>query len=134
MFKRLERIVSHWDDPAREETFRQQFEAIAGISIDFAVMEQARDVVVIEAPFAWDDVGSWQAVARLAGTDAEGNTVIGRHLLINTRNSIIRSDAEHVIVGLGVEEPDRGATPSDVTLVGPPQRRRGRPQGRAIGR
>ena len=48
--------------------------------IDYAVMEHARDVVVIEAPFTWDDVGSWQSIARLQGVDDDGNTISARHV------------------------------------------------------
>ena len=58
-----------------QATFEREFAAIRGISIDYAVMEHARDVAVIEAPFTWDDVGSWQAMARLRGVDTEGNTI-----------------------------------------------------------
>ena len=44
--------------------FAREFAEIKGISIDYAVMEQATYVAVIEAPFAWSDVGSWQAAAK----------------------------------------------------------------------
>ena len=40
------------------------------ISIDYAVLEHDRDLCVLEAPFGWDDVGSWAALPRLRGTDA----------------------------------------------------------------
>ncbi|MCA9056754.1 MAG: mannose-1-phosphate guanyltransferase, partial [Planctomycetaceae bacterium] len=52
-----------------EDALKQIFPRMPSISIDHAVLEKAQDVVVLEAPFAWDDVGSWQAVARLKGTD-----------------------------------------------------------------
>jgi mannose-1-phosphate guanylyltransferase len=86
------------------EVFAREFAAIRPISIDYAVMEQAADVVVIEAPFAWDDVGSWQAIARLQGTDAEGNTVSARHVGHNTHGTIVRGDDNHLIVTLGVTD------------------------------
>ncbi|HEV3418015.1 MAG TPA: mannose-1-phosphate guanylyltransferase, partial [Pirellulales bacterium] len=57
--------------------FAREFAAIRGVSIDYAVMEKARNVAVIEAPFEWDDVGSWHAIARLRGVDAQGNTICG---------------------------------------------------------
>ncbi len=57
-----------------ESVFRREFSAIVGKSIDYAVMEHAQETVVLEAPFQWDDVGSWQALARLLGTDDQGNT------------------------------------------------------------
>jgi mannose-1-phosphate guanylyltransferase len=67
-------------------------------------MEHASDVVVIEAPFEWDDLGGWQSLARLAGTDENGNTIIGRHFGLNTRGSIIRTDDDHLVVTLGLND------------------------------
>jgi mannose-1-phosphate guanylyltransferase len=113
---RLRTIVSAWNRPNAAEVFAREFAAIKGISIDYAVMEQAADVAVIEAPFTWDDVGTWQAVARLAGTDAEGNTVTGRHVEINTHRSIIRTAGNHLIATVGVDDLIVVHTP-DATLV-----------------
>ncbi len=96
--------------------FAREFVAIKGISIDYAVMEHARDVVVVEAPFAWDDVGSWQAIARLEGADAEGNTVSARHLGLRTAGTIVRGPDDHLIVTLGVTDCIVVHTP-DATLV-----------------
>lgn len=94
----------------------REFTAIQGKSIDYAVMERYPDVVVVEAPFEWDDVGSWQSLARNRGQDAAGNTIVGRHLGLNTTGSIIRSDAGHLVVTLGLEDCIVVHTP-DATLV-----------------
>ncbi len=73
-------------------------------------------MLVIEAPFAWDDVGSWQALARLRGSDENGNTILARHVGVNTTGSIIRADGEHLIATLGVKDCIIVHTP-DATLV-----------------
>jgi mannose-1-phosphate guanylyltransferase len=99
-----------------DRAFAEEYAAIRGVSIDYAVMEHARDVAVIEAPFAWDDVGSWQALARLRGRDSSGNTVLARHLGINTTGTIVRSGDDHLIVTLGVKDCVIVHTP-DATLV-----------------
>jgi mannose-1-phosphate guanylyltransferase len=112
----LERIARSWDTPHFAATLRHEFEALPGKSIDYAVMERAAEVVVIEAPFAWDDVGSWQAIARLCGEDAAGNTVVGRHLGIDTTGCIVRSAGQHLIVTLGLHDCIVVHTP-DATLV-----------------
>ena len=116
MLKRLQTIVAAWDKPNAQEVFAKEFAAIKGISIDYAVMEQAKDIAVIEAPFTWDDVGTWQAVARLAGTDADGNTASGRYLGIDTHGSIIRTDENHLVATVGIENLIVVHTP-DATLV-----------------
>ncbi len=88
-----------------DNVFQQEFAAIIGKSIDYAVMENARDVVVVEAPFQWDDVGSWQALARVRGSDRDGNTIAAaRHLGIDTRNSIVRAEDDHLIVTVGMND------------------------------
>src|SRR5690606_9275822 len=51
MMERLERIAEALDTPQFETVFAREFEQIQGISVDYAVMEHAREVVVIEAPF-----------------------------------------------------------------------------------
>ncbi len=99
-----------------EQVFREQFEQIKGKSIDFAVMENYPNVCVVEAPFDWDDVGNWSCLPRLAGCDDHGNTTIGSNLVIDTRDCIIRSSHEHLVVTLGVENCIVVHTP-DATLV-----------------
>lgn len=102
--RRLQAIQAAWGERDFPTILDREFSAIRGISIDYAVMEHARDVVVIEAPFTWDDVGSWQAIARLESSDADGNTVRAKHLGINTSGTIVRSDDDHLIVTLGLRD------------------------------
>ncbi len=104
MMKHLEAIVAAWDTPQSAKVFASEFAAIKPISIDYAVMEHATDVAVIEAPFEWDDLGGWQSLARLAGTDENGNTVIGRHIAIGTNGTIVRSSEDHLVVTLGLKD------------------------------
>src|SRR5690606_18108157 len=63
MVKHLERIVDDWGTARQHETFASEFSQIKGISIDYAVMEHAKNVAVIEAPYDWDDLGSWQSLS-----------------------------------------------------------------------
>jgi mannose-1-phosphate guanylyltransferase len=104
MVQHLETIVDAWDRKGHDSVFSREFSAIKPISIDYAVMEHASDVVVIEVPFEWDDLGGWQSLGRLAGTDENGNTIIGRHFGINTRGTIVRTDDEHLVVTLGLND------------------------------
>lgn len=99
----LARIGAAIGRPDYAEVEAREFAAIHGKSIDYAVLERHEDVVVVEAPFEWDDVGSWQALARLRGADAEGNTILARHVGIDTRDSIIRGPNGHLIGTVGLE-------------------------------
>ena len=87
------------------------------ISIDYAVLEQAGDVCVLEAPYDWDDVGSWQSLTRLLGIDQQGNTIEGPYCGIESNGCIIRSTEEnHLIATIGMEDCIIVHTP-DATLV-----------------
>jgi len=112
----LRRIAAAWDTPDRDRVFAEEFAAIKGISIDYAVLEHARDVVVIEAPFSWDDLGGWSAVARQRGGDEAGNTVVGRHLGIDSIRTIVHAGDDHLVVTMGLEDMLVVHTP-DATLV-----------------
>ena len=76
-----ESIAAARDKPDYQAVLEREFAAIRPVSIDYAVMERAvgadspagpsGKVLVVEAPFEWDDVGSWQAIGRLnAGRQA----------------------------------------------------------------
>jgi mannose-1-phosphate guanylyltransferase len=116
MYGHLKRIAAVRERADYADVLEREFSAIRGISIDFAVMERAKEVVVIEAPFEWDDVGSWQAIGRLSKADEDGNTIHGKHLGLGTTGCIVRSSGDHLVVTLGLKDCIVVYTP-DATLV-----------------
>lgn len=116
MYGHLQTIADSQATAKFSQTLETEFSAIEGKSIDYAVMEKHGDVIVIEAPFDWDDVGNWQSLARMRQSDEDGNTVIGKHLGVNSRGCIINSDEDHLIVTVGMEDCIVVHT-SDATLV-----------------
>ncbi len=118
MFAHIQAIADAIGNPDYENVLEAEFDAIEGTSIDYAVMESYPNVAVIEAPFSWDDVGSWQSLSRLQPADEHGNTVVGDHVGIDTRDSIIFGDPDHTIVTIGVEDLIIVQT-KDATLVAP---------------
>jgi mannose-1-phosphate guanylyltransferase len=116
MYRHIDTVRQSLGTAEFAEVFQREFAAIVGKSVDYAVMERATDVVVIEAPFEWDDVGSWQALARLRGVDSLGNTIVARHLGIDTEGTIVRGPQDHLIVTVGLKDCLIVHTP-DATLV-----------------
>ncbi len=104
MYERLDTIGRAIGTRQYADVLEREFSAIQGKSIDYAVMERARDVLVAEAPFQWDDVGSWQAIARQCGSDQQGNTIQAKHVGLNTTGTIVRSGDDHLIVTLGLTD------------------------------
>ena len=81
---------------------QRAFAAVDPVSVDHAVLERADDVRVVPADFEWDDVGAWDALARLlGGSDEEAtddNAVLGDALTIDATGNVITSDDKHVSV------------------------------------
>lgn len=74
------------------------------ISVDYAIIEKAGNVVMVESGFDWDDVGEWPAVARHYPADKSGNVVRGSAELADARGNIVYcQDDGHLIALLGVE-------------------------------
>jgi mannose-1-phosphate guanylyltransferase len=104
MYRHLRTIADSIGTDSFDRTFAAEFEQIKGISIDYAVMERAEEVAVIEASFRWDDVGSWQSLERLRGQDADGNTLVGNCLAVDTQRAIIRSEGDHLVATVGMKD------------------------------
>ncbi len=84
--------------------FADAFAALPKISIDYGIMEKAERVKVIEAPFEWDDVGSWLALERTKKRDAHGNTVMGEAIMLDTADSILCCEEGGIIAAVGVRD------------------------------
>lgn len=78
---RLGGLMDEWsgcaDDAAQLAAMEKDFPGLEKISIDYAVMERADNILVCRGRFAWDDVGSWPALEAHLPKDAAGNAVKG---------------------------------------------------------
>ena len=100
----VQRIAEAWATPRRAEVLPREYEGLDRISIDFAVMENAKEVLVVQAPYRWDDVGSWLALERMHPQDADGNTVLANHCGLKTRGCVIVADPDHLVATVGVND------------------------------
>lgn len=99
-----QRIADAWTTPKRDEVLRDEYPRMERVSIDYAVMEHAAEVYVLQAPYCWDDVGSWLALERMHPQDADGNTVLANHAGVKTKNCVIvGDDPKRLITTIGVE-------------------------------
>lgn len=114
----LQKLAAALKSGSWDETLAAEFPRMPSISIDYGVLEKASDVFVVPAAFEWDDVGSWAALPRLLGKDAEGNTIVGTHCGLDTRDCVIRTDGDHLVATIGLKDYVVIHTP-DATLVAP---------------
>ena len=83
---------------------KERFPALPKISIDYAIMENAAHVLVLEAGFDWDDVGSWIAVAGYLPKDDHDNAANCALTVLDARENIVFSDRPGAITLLGVSD------------------------------
>jgi len=100
----LNQFRKHAGTPEWSAALESEFPNMPSISIDYAVLEHSENVCVLEAPFTWDDVGSWSALARVHDQDEHGNTVLGQHVGIDTKNSTIFSSDDHLVTTIGLDD------------------------------
>jgi mannose-1-phosphate guanylyltransferase len=74
------------------------FEAVTPISIDVGLLERSAAVAVVTGAFAWDDVGTWQALTRVRPKDPSGNVVVGRAVLQDTHDCVVWTDRDPVVL------------------------------------
>ncbi|EAS65228.1 mannose-1-phosphate guanylyltransferase/mannose-6-phosphate isomerase [Photobacterium angustum] len=79
------------------------FECCPDDSIDYAVMENTKDAVVVPMDANWSDVGSWSALWEVNEKDASGNATRGDVLVENTSNSYIFSQNK-LVATVGVDD------------------------------
>lgn len=85
-----------------EKVLQDGFTKLPRISFDYAIMERADRVLMVEAAFDWDDVGGWSAVAKYFETDEHGNAANCGVTLSDASNNIVFTDDESKIALLGV--------------------------------
>ncbi len=80
------------------------YEKSPSISIDFAVLERASNVLTIKADIVWDDVGDWNALTRYKKVDRSNNVIHGLTSLMDTYETTVYNDEEGIIACLGVSD------------------------------
>lgn len=110
-FKRLEPEMAEGFEMIRKaagtdampQVILDVYSKIRSISIDYAIMETAENVCIIEADFIWNDLGSWEAAYNIAEKDEQGNAVTAEFLqAFDSENNYIYSPKK-VVAMIGVD-------------------------------
>ena len=83
---------------------RDRFSKLPRISFDYAIMEKADRVLVVEASFDWNDIGSWRAVADYFQKDQRGNAANRAITTVDSSNNIVFEEDGTTIALLGVTD------------------------------
>lgn len=100
----IDQIVTAWDNPDRDTTFKGIWTGLPTVTIDNGIMEVAERVAVVPADLGWSDVGDWNGLGEMLPSDAGGNTAVGTLVAIESHGSVTWSGTDRLIALLGVED------------------------------
>ena len=101
---------------------KEPWSKLQDISIDYAIMEKAQNLVAVPYLSKWSDLGGWDAVWSESKTDASGNATSDTAHAIECSNSLLRSEStSQQVVGIGLTDIMAIAMP-DAVLVAPKDR------------
>jgi mannose-1-phosphate guanylyltransferase len=104
MYAGLQTIGAALGTAAEERVLNEVFPTLEAISVDFGILEHARNCAVVAAEkFGWNDVGSWDAWAEHFEKDAAGNLSRGEAILMDCHNCVVHSEKRLTAV-LGAED------------------------------
>ncbi len=72
-----------------KRVLNKEYPEIKKISVDFALMEKAQNVVVADGAFRWDDLGAWPALGRHLKPDREGNCAVGDFVHVDAARNVV---------------------------------------------
>ena len=100
--KEIYETTQKFNFKAQEDIDYMTFDKYPSISFDYAVMEHAKNIAMVEMECDWNDLGSWDAVYESNKKDSKGNVKIGNIIEQNCKNSMLYS-SERLLAGVGLE-------------------------------
>ena len=102
-YQGLNRIADAIGTEEEELVLEKEFSAFQSESIDYGIMEKAKNIYILSGSFGWDDVGSWLAVGRIKKSNEFGNVINGNAVTVDTKNCIIHG-GKKLIATVGIED------------------------------
>jgi mannose-1-phosphate guanylyltransferase len=104
LHKLLEKYSGDIGTPRELKAREDLYQKTISISIDFAVLELAANVLTIKADIIWDDIGGWLALERYKDRDRDNNVIIGDASLVDTYETTVYNEGEGIITCLGISD------------------------------
>lgn len=102
-FEMLSKALMHQNEPDFDSIIENAYSELLAISFDYGVLEKSKNLLAVKGSFNWYDIGSLDALSIIIGSDDSGNSIYGKHLGIDTKNSIIYS-LENLITTIGLSD------------------------------
>lgn len=81
-----------------EEVLEEKYPEVENISVDYGIMEKAKNMYVIPCDFGWDDIGTWYSVERYRDKDEDNNVCVGEIKNIDGKNNIVVANGKPIVV------------------------------------
>lgn len=105
LYDALPELMSHIDTEKMDEAILKVYSATKSISIDYAIMESASNVSVIESDFKWNDVGSWEAVYNLSDKNKNDSALHTEEVIeLNAKNNFFYSQNKKMVAAIDVDD------------------------------
>lgn len=88
--------------PEEKQAILAAYSQCKNISIDYGIMEKAKNVYVCLGNFTWSDLGSWNSIHEISTKNEDNNAIDSNALTYDTRNSIIKGSPDKLIVVQGL--------------------------------
>jgi mannose-1-phosphate guanylyltransferase len=99
----FQELLPYLDTPEEPAHLADVYTRCRNISIDFAVMEKADNVFVIQSSFGWSDLGTWRSLYEHLHKDSNGNVLKGNIITYDTSGNLILSPTGRLIVVKGLQ-------------------------------
>ncbi|MDZ4839923.1 MAG: mannose-1-phosphate guanylyltransferase [Bacteroidota bacterium] len=104
LHKDFKSVISSFDTTAEQEAINKVYETCTIISIDYAIMEKAKNVYTLPAYFQWSDIGTWNAMYLYSPQDENGNVIYGDMVFTrNANNCVVRVGNKKLVALNNVE-------------------------------
>jgi len=108
LYAEMRGLATTLGTPRGKKALETTYACCPAISVDYGILEKARNVALIEAQFPWNDVGSWAALGKICTPDKNGNALIfcrqtkqGRGLLLDSSGCLVRSEGKLIaLIGM----------------------------------
>jgi mannose-1-phosphate guanylyltransferase len=100
-YSQLEEVEAALGTPEYSSTLLRVWPTVSEQTIDYGIMEHARNVAVIPVEIGWTDIGSWSSLLEILPKDADGNVFRGPSISIDTRDTLVIGE-KRLIATIGV--------------------------------
>lgn len=104
LYTGLQQVIQDWHSPGHREVLAAVWDRVPRTTIDYGVMERAKQVAVVPVDIGWDDVGNWATLSTLLEGDERGNVVRGKcdAVLLDTSNTYLYASAGRLVATVGL--------------------------------